>query len=160
MAETIANTSPIQYLHQLGRLNLLRELFGRIMVPTPVISELDAGRQCGVPLPELRGIEWIEIVAESRRSPRLLAWDLGSGELAVLSLALERPGCVAILDDRLAREAALWLKIRFVGTAGILIRAKRAGLLPSVSIELQRLQDLGFRLTPQTRKNILDLAGE
>jgi predicted nucleic acid-binding protein len=90
----------------------------------------------------------------------MLSWDLGTGESAVLSLALEHSGSWVVLDDKLARQAALHLKLPLLGTAGILLRGKRAGHLHTVRPVLDQLAALGFRLTPETVRNILDLAGE
>jgi hypothetical protein len=52
------------------------------------------------------------------------------------------------------------LNLPLLGTAGILLRAKRAGHLDAVRPALNQLAALGFRLTPETVRNILDLAGE
>jgi uncharacterized protein len=160
LADVIVNTSPLQYLHQIGQLDLFPKLFGRIIVPEAVIAELAAGRRLGVSLPIPEALGWID-----RRSPAspvggLLSWDLGSGESAVLSLALEHPGSWIVLDDKLARQAAVHLHLPLLGTAGILLRAKRAGHLDTVRPALNQLAALGFRLTPETVRNILDLAGE
>ena len=124
MADVIVNTSPLQYLFEVGQLELFPKLFGRIIVPEAVVAELAAGRRLGVSLPEPEAIEWID-----RRRPvspiaGLLSWDVGAGESAVLSLALERPGSWVVLDDKLARQAAIHLNLPLLGTAGILLRAK------------------------------------
>jgi hypothetical protein len=160
LADVIVNTSPLQYLHQVGQLDLFPKLFGRIIVPEAVIAEIAAGRRLGVSLPIPEALGWID-----RRSPAspvggLLSWDIGSGESAVLSLALEHPGSWVVLDDKLARQAAVHLNLPLLGTAGILLRAKRAGHLPEVRPVLNQLAALGFRLTPETVRNILDLARE
>ena len=160
MAEVIVNTSPLQYLHQVGQLGLLRELFGRVVVPGAVAAEIAAGRRLGVSLPQPETIEWVDILNPSSPVGGLLAWDLGAGESAVLSLALEHPGSWVVLDDKLARQAAVHLNLPLLGTAGILLRAKHAGHLPSVRPVLNQLTALGFRLTPETVRNILDLAQE
>jgi predicted nucleic acid-binding protein len=77
-----------------------------------------------------------------------------------LSLALERPGSCVVLDDKLARQAALLLNLPLLGTAGILLRAKNAGHLDAIRPALEKLAALGFRLTPATERIILDLAQE
>ena len=75
-------------------------------------------------------------------------------------LASEHKGSWAVLDDRLARLAAVHLHLPLPGTAGILLRAKQAGHLKAVRPVLNELAALGFWLTPKTVQNILDLAGE
>jgi predicted nucleic acid-binding protein len=39
---TISNTSPLFYLHRLNHLDLLRQLYQRVIVPEAVVAELKA----------------------------------------------------------------------------------------------------------------------
>ena len=160
MPEVISDTSPLQYLYQVGRLDLLRVLYETILVPEGVAEELLEGRSLGHPLPDLSEHEWIRIVPVTQRRVLLLVADLGKGEREVLSLATDRPHAVALLDDGLARRMARHLGIRFTGTLGVLLRGKAAGHLEVVKPVVDRLEALGFRLDPRTRAAILDLAGE
>lgn len=61
MPVVISNTSPIQYLSQLGALSLLPELFGSICVPEAVATELEAGRERNVSLPDPEDVPWLEV---------------------------------------------------------------------------------------------------
>ena len=75
-------------------------------------------------------------------------------------LTLEQREMVAVLDDGLARRIAESLGLPLTGTLGLLLDAKRAGLIESVAPILDRLQQLRFRLAPHTRKAVLNLANE
>ena len=156
----IVNTSPLQYLYQLGQIDLFKKLFGQIVIPEAVAGELGAGLRLGVSLPAPQTLEWVVVCNPASPAGGLLAWDLGAGESAVLSLALERPGSWVVLDDKLARQAAVHLKVPLLGTVGILLRAKQARYIQAIRPILDQLTALGFRLTLQTMRNILDLAGE
>jgi hypothetical protein len=160
LADVIVNTSPLQYLHQVGQLDLFPKLFGRIIVPEAVVAELAAGRRLGVSLPKPEALKWVDVRSPASPVGGLLSWDLGAGESAVLSLALEHSGSWVVMDDKLARQAAVHLNLPLLGTAGILLRAKHAGHLDKISPVLMLLTALEFRLTPETTRNILDLAGE
>jgi predicted nucleic acid-binding protein len=59
--DAICDTSPIQYLHQLGLLHLLPEFYSRIVVPPAVVDELDRGRAIGIDLPDVRALRWMKI---------------------------------------------------------------------------------------------------
>jgi uncharacterized protein len=161
LPEVISNTSPLQYLYQLGLLDLLPRLVGQITIPPAVVEELEAGRALGLDLPNVSSLGWITI-----RSPKgeggVSFIDLGRGETDVLRLALEGPAgdVVLILDDRLAREAAAEQGLRFTGTLGVLLDAKRSGLLAIISPYLDRLDDLGFHLALHTREAVLKPADE
>jgi len=90
---------------------------------------------------------------------RLVA-DLGPGETGVLLLGMERTEPVVILDDALARRHAEVLGFQLTGTLGILLDAKRRGLVPAVAPLLDDLQRLGFRLSGGTQNAVLRMAGE
>jgi predicted nucleic acid-binding protein len=156
----VCNTSPLQYLHQTGLLPLLPALYGRILVPPAVATEIDAGRARGVDLPVLSRLPWLSV--QPVRAPAILpaVTDLGAGEREVLAMVTEIDGALAILDDGLARRYAGILGVKFTGTVGILVRAKRDGLLPAVRPVLDQLAVLRFRLDPSTRAGILRLVGE
>lgn len=161
MPEVISDTSSLQYLHQLGLLNLLPRLVGRVIIPQAVFDELEAGRALGHDLPDITSLAWLDVRAPSS-SQRIASPQLGRGEIEVLALALELPegGAVVIIDDAKARAAAVKLNLKLTGTLGVLLDAKRAGLIAALAPHLDHLDRLGFRLAPHTRSAVLELAGE
>jgi predicted nucleic acid-binding protein len=160
LAEYIVNTSPLQYLHQVGRLALLPDLLGHVLVPPAVVSELSAGRALGIDLPDPSGLSWVRVRTPSHASGLPPSVKLGPGETEVIALTLECGDAVAVLDDRPARQAALSLDLRVTGTLGLLLDAKHAGLIPAVAPVLDELQAQRFRMAPPTRAAVLKLAGE
>jgi predicted nucleic acid-binding protein len=159
MREAVSNTSPLQYLHQVELLRLLPRLYDRILVPEPVVAELDEGRARGASLPEVGDLTWATIVDPPAPELSNLAPDLGPGERSVLAVAATRR-LLAILDDGLARRHARLLGVTFTGTLGVLIRAKREGHITAIGPVLDRLEELRFRLDPGTRASVMHLAGE
>ncbi len=59
----ISDTGPLSYLHKLGRLDLLRELYGRILLPPAVVAELGVGHRLGKDLPDVAALAWIDLRA-------------------------------------------------------------------------------------------------
>jgi len=133
---------------------------GELIVPGAVAEELNIGRSQGVDLPELGSISWIAINSPQSAVVLPLVTDLGKGETEVLALALESPDPLVLLDDRVARRVALSVGVPFRGTLGILLDAKRAGLIPEVAPLLDRMESLGFRIARSTRQSVLKSAGE
>ena len=160
MYQVICNTSPIQYLHQVGLLHILPALADQMLVPPAVVDEISVGRSLGIDLPDLTQFEWVHIRTPISQPALPLITDLGPGESEVLMLALEIKDTVVILDDSLARWVAVLLDIRVTGSLGLLIDAKKAKLIKSVRPVLDQLQLLRFRISPATRAAILNLAGE
>ena len=91
---------------------------------------------------------------------QVATWDLGSGESEVLSLNLRIPDCAAIVDDRAARRCAQALGIVTLGTGGVLVLAKRRGLISSVSSRIQLLRDAGLWLSDDLVNLLKQQAGE
>ena len=160
MPEIICNTSPLQYLHQLGLLEVLRDLVGHVVVPSAVVRELSAGRVQGVDLPVPEKLEWVIVRTPISTSVLPLVVDLGIGETEVLALALESGIAQVLLDDALARRVAAMLGLPLRGTLGILLDAKKSHLITAIAPLLERLQLLGFRIGRDTHRHVLELAGE
>ena len=156
----ISNTSPIFYLHRLRLLDLLQELYQKIIVPKAVVAELETGRRQGEDVPEINSYEWIE--TRAIRSPQILglSTDFGSGEAEVLALALEESESLVIIDEKLARKIASLRGLRVTGTAGVLLKAKQEGHIRAVKPFLNRLQEIHFHLSDNVRTLILSKAEE
>ena len=104
MADAISNTSPLLYLYRIGALEWLHRLFGSIWMPRAVVNELHEGQRQGYDVPDPAHYPWLNIVDPRSPPSEWLSLDLGPGELAALTLALENPTRVLLLDDALARR--------------------------------------------------------
>lgn len=135
-------------------------MMNTVIVPSAVVAEIAAGVTAGVDLPNLADLDWVTVRRPASPSSLRLVTDLGAGETEVLALALESADAVVILDDKLARRVAQALGVRFTGTLGVLLDAKRAGLIPHVAPTLDQLDALGFRIARTTRELVLRRAGE
>ncbi|BAC88557.1 DUF3368 domain-containing protein [Gloeobacter violaceus] len=160
MPEVIADTSPLQYLYQAEILDLLRLLYGYIVLPQAVADELAAGRTRRVTLPDPASILWMSVRRVLPTKLLQMTSDLGAGEREVLALAVEMPGSLVLLDDGLARRYARLLNLQLAGTLGVLLKAKQEKHINAVKPAVDRLEALGFRLAPSTRAAVLELAEE
>ena len=161
MADHIANTSPLCYLHRAGILHVLPAMLGRVIVPGQVVAELSAGRARGYDLPDPLILPWADVRAVVPLASRLEPFGfLGAGERAALTLALALPGSVAIIDELPARRVAARLGVNVTGTLNVILLAKQRGHVQAVRPILDRLQELRFRVSAALREHILTLAGE
>jgi predicted nucleic acid-binding protein len=154
------NTSPLIYLGRIGRLDLLRLLSPRIVVPEAVAKEIRA-YQGGDPA--VRALDrggWLEIQPDAPISPTIWAWDLGLGESAVLAWGQANPGTEVIIDDLAARRCASSLSIPVRGTLGIVLIAKTRGLIPLARPIVEELVRVGLYLSSKTVNDALHRVGE
>ncbi len=138
----ISDTTPINYLVLIGQIELLPRLFGRVVIPPAVLTEL---RQPGSP-PEVQAWmsmipPWLEVKAPLMIDPTI---NLGRGETEAISLARELHATEVLIDDMQARKAALARGLRVAGTLLVLDRAGRRGLV-NLSEAIQRLMQTNFR---------------
>jgi len=159
MPEVFVNTTPLQYLHRLGRLEWLRNFYGRVVVPAAVATELDEGLRLGAKVPDVRTIPWVE-VRDVPEAAEVFPNFIHRGEAGVIALARLSGDALILMDDGLARPHARGLGLRITGTLGVILRAKREGLIPAVEPLLRQLQDEGFQVAPATLAEVMRLAEE
>ena len=156
----ISNTSPLYYLHQVGSLKVLRNLYGRVVTTPQVRDELEAGRAQGLDVPDVDALDWVTVKDISVPSFLGLIGDIGKGEASILALALEYPGSRLIVDDQLARDVAHDQNISVTGTLGVLLLAKERGHVVCIANVMDELLRHGFHCSHALHLEVLRLAGE
>jgi len=150
----ILNASPLIVLARIDRTDLLFALADELVVPRAVAAEIKAG------LASDRARRAIEagkfVIVDTPLPPaEVLAWDLGAGETAVLSLAVAEDGWTVILDDAMARKCARSFSRRVKGTLGIILLAQQRGLIPSAAEAIRSLRATGLHLDDQIIREAL-----
>ena len=148
----VSNTSPLIALKHLGDLDLIPTLFGGgLLIPPAVAREFGAGR-----LPD-----WVEVrTLQDPIGPKILQASLGAGESEALALALETRADLILLDDKAARRLAMALRLPLMGTLGLLLKAKEAGLTGEIRPKLEALSALPFHIAPKLYEAVLSAAQE
>jgi uncharacterized protein len=157
----VSDTSPIRALNHLGRLELLHDLFGEVIVPTAVVEELSLP---GVKFPSIsfRDFSFIRIESVKNRElvNRLMA-TLDRGESEALALAVELHASAVLIDESLGREKAKQMGLIPFGVLGILLQAKKEGLVGLVEPLLDKLEiEINFFMSADLRAQVLRMAGE
>jgi hypothetical protein len=154
------NTSPIILLAKVGRLGLLRTLYGDVVVPFAVATELRAKGEASFHETEsfLQSVQ-VQSLANSMLS-RALSADLGAGEAEVIALAADVPGALVVMDGAEGRRVARGLGLYVTGTVGVLTEAKARGHIPAIAPLLDQLVSHGLWLSERMRRIILDAASE
>jgi predicted nucleic acid-binding protein len=152
----VVDASPLIILGQVGKLELLEQLSSQLFVPAAVVKEILAGPEDSAHRALLSG--W----GERRHAtvPEIVAeWSLGQGESAVIALALEL-GATAVVDDRSARRCARAVGTSVIGTLGVIIRAKRQGLIDAAAPIIRSVLDAGLFYEDQAVRRLVEDIGE
>ncbi len=162
----VSDTSPITNLAAIGQLDLLRQLYDYIVIPEAVYSEMIA---VGKPVPgaiEVRQtLAWIQVqkIEDSKRVFALQASqnNIDLGEAEAITLALELNADLLLMDERRGRALAQNCGLNVTGLLGVLLQAKRKGLIPLVKpIVDELIEKADFRLNNQLYLTIMKSANE
>jgi predicted nucleic acid-binding protein len=144
----IVNASPLIFLGNAGRLDLLRAIgASRIIVPRAVVDEVSSTQHDDRAARSINEAKWIERAAPIDPHPSIIAWDLGPGESAVIAVALATPGGRPVIDDLLARRCALALGLNVMGTLGVAVAAFRNGEINDLRQIIMDLRAAGMWLS-------------
>jgi len=156
----VCNASPLIVLARAGHLDLLRAVYDTVIVPAAVADEVLDGPAADAGATALRTESWLHRTVVPDVPLSIVGWDLGMGETEVLTWALRHPGCEAILDDRLGRRCVRAFAIPVRGTVGVILLAKRCGIIPAARPVVESLRAAGLFISPAVLGTSLRLVGE
>lgn len=159
-AAAIADSGPLISLARINKHELLSRLFSKILVPPEVWNEVTVKGQ-GLPgAYEISRVTWITIQTPDPQLVRPLSILVDAGEAEAIALAQSMPDCIILLDDSRARKIAERLNIKQIGTAGLLLRAKRMGLVEKIKPHLDSLLENGIYIRQELMDAVLIDANE
>lgn len=155
----VSDTSPITNLFSIGRLDLLRELYGEVVIPVAVAEEIDFLAKNQEILVDNR---WIEVISlQDRTLLSSIRVTLDAGEAEAIALSIELGAEALLMDETKGRHVAMNLGLDVTGLVGVLIQAKTRGLIAAIRPEIDRLvSDSGFWLSPSFIEETLRVVGE
>ncbi|MCU0393722.1 MAG: DUF3368 domain-containing protein [Thermoflexibacter sp.] len=146
MPKIISNTSILIVLDNLSMLDVLGTLYPQVSIAPQVATEF------GKPLPN-----WVQIEqADNLIYAQILQQKIGEGESATIALGLQNTEALLILDDLKARKIATRLGLSITGTLGILLLAKKQGLLKDIPQLVTELKKLQFRISEELENLLLN----
>lgn len=149
MPPTVVDSTCLIALERIDRLDVLPPLFPDIVVPPAVVEEFGSSPA------------WMTIRKVSNHlSLAALRTQLHRGEAEAIALAAEIEADRIVLDDKKARRVARELGLHPIGTVGVILRAKRKGVVPHCRPLLDDLMREGFYLSDPLYEEALRLAEE
>ncbi|MBU4220069.1 MAG: DUF3368 domain-containing protein [Euryarchaeota archaeon] len=165
MPEAISDSSTLIHLAGIGRLEILKEFYHKILIPPAVFKEVveeGLSRPGDAEVKEAINAGWIKVISPTNDTVvRLLERELHRGEAETIALAIEKHANVVFLDEFEARRVANIYGLRKTGIIGILIRAKLEDKIASLRDELDKLRDTaGFWIGDDIYQRALQTVAE
>jgi predicted nucleic acid-binding protein len=156
--QVVSNSTPIIALAKIDRIEILRELFGIIVIPEAVRNEVaDRGRKRAGSA-EVMGHDWIVTKrVHNRTAVDFLLVSVDPGEAEAIALAKESDADLLLIDDRAGRRISESVGVAITGTIGVLLRYYR-GNPRSFKRALDELMANGFRIGMAEYHKIVKLA--
>lgn len=151
----VSDTSPICYLILIEAIELLPQIYGRVVIPKAVHNELSSSqapkevRNWLQTKPQWLTVQQIAMTSDDRLK------QLDTGEREALLLAESMPADVLLIDETAGRRAAIEREIDIVGTLGVLGVANDIGLI-NFRQSIERLQTTSMWMSPKLIQNLLD----
>jgi predicted nucleic acid-binding protein len=157
----VSDTTPLRHLIAIARADLLGKVYGTVIVPATVWSELQAE---STPAPVKawlqRAPDWLQVRSSSEQLPGGDSFDilaqLDAGEREAILLAVELKADLLLMDETEGRSLALGFGLPVTGTLGLLERADVLGVLSDLPETLADLEASGFYLSARLRESVLD----
>jgi predicted nucleic acid-binding protein len=142
----VSDTSPISNLIQIGRLDLLHEVFGEVVIPLKVKAEILELESFGIDLNDFLLSDWIRVrTVQNQSKIRELLKTLDEGESEAIVLAQEVSADWILIDERAGTKIAESWGLHPIGVIGMLIKAKELKLITSVIAVIEELRTIaGF----------------
>ncbi len=154
----VADASALIALAACDSLTLLDALFGSVMVPEAVYSEVTVGDrpQAG----RLRHYLEDKVRTVDMQDFVYLDAFADMGETQAMILYKQMNADFLLIDDKRGRKVAVINHIKTIGSLGVLLQAKRKGLIQLVAPLLAQIAASPVFVSEQLIRSVLELAGE
>jgi len=166
MSPVVSDSSPLIAFALIDRFPVLPALFSALWIPDAVYDEvvLASGRVTNPgagPVEEAVNAGWIQrLTVHDQDAVQRQMGRLHRGEVEVVLGAVEYSIPAVLLDDRYARRLPAAYRLEYTGTVGLLLLAKRRGMIDEVRPLLTHLMRAGFRISASLYQEVLHSAQE
>lgn len=148
----VSDTTPVISLIKNEKLDLLKNLFGEILIPEAVFRELTTNNLFSDEAEIVRNCEFLKIVSvQNKKSLEVLQkiTGLDDGESESIIIVDEQKSDLLIMDERKGRKVAEKMGITLTGTVGILIQAFNEKMISAddVKLCLQNMRNQNIRIS-------------
>jgi uncharacterized protein len=170
MSPTVSNNSPLIWLAKIGKLNLLKELFGEVLISEESYKEaveigLKEGYSDALVIKDACDQGWLKAMQLNEKQAAICqkimrhSFELHEGEVQAIVLAREMgKDTLLLMDDSSGRAFAETWGIKVKGVLYVIITAIRNELLTNVEAKetVLTLVRKGFRIEPKLLARFLE----
>ncbi|MBN2088847.1 DUF3368 domain-containing protein [candidate division KSB1 bacterium] len=157
----VSNSTPLIAFARINQLMLLQKVVAEIVIPGAVANEISQYTEKKQGLIDLVKESWITIKkVQSIAQVQLLLPTLDRGEAEVIALAREQQADLVLIDELTGRKVAESLGLHISGSIGILIQAKKTGILQSVKPFIDEMTKHGIYYSRNFINSVLKYTGE
>jgi predicted nucleic acid-binding protein len=151
--QLVTNTTPLITLSiACGSLDILRQLYDTVLVPQEVALEITAGGMQRPGVAEfLAAQHWLKPMDKPCAIAPYLLNTLDRGEASVIQTALDQHIALVAIDEVVGRRVARLAGLSVTGSIGILLKARKLGLVGSMADSFARLRAHGIWLSAQVQ---------
>ena len=161
MRKVVVNTTPLIALSHVDQLDVLKRLYGEIIIPEAVYRELSIKTESICKMAVDDSLEWIRIKSiNNEMAKAMYKTQLHDGEVEVMILSKEIAADVVIIDDANAKKHAKYLGLPVTGTLGVLIKAKREGYISELKPIFSQMVENGIYISQCLMESCLKQVGE
>lgn len=151
MRRVIVNSTPIIVLCNIGLLDILKSLYAEICIPEAVSREVTEKDDSACQALKT-ALNWMHVEKIANQSDKKM-----------YKAKLHQEGTaddLVVIDDNAAKKTAKYLGLKVTGTIGVLLKAKREGIIPEIVSVLEKMKKNGFYISESLEQLVLEQAGE
>ncbi len=148
----VSDTTPIITLMKMGHLDILKHLYGKVLIPNAVYMELTGNEKFAAEASQVMYSDFLEVEEVDNKVAVTILQEvsgLDAGESEAIVLANSRKADLLVMDEHKGRSVAKKMGLPITGTIGLLLKSFDEGMLTAGDIEecIEKLKETNVRIS-------------
>ena len=126
--KVISNSSPLIILYKCGKLELLKQIFGQVLIPNAVHQEVVYNTKDTLQSEAISRCDFIQVHTIPHQQFKF-SHRIDQGEAEAIMLAASIQADYLLLDDKRAQKEAVLHHVDFIPTFAVLLKAAQKGII-------------------------------
>jgi len=148
----VSDTTPIITLMKMGHLDILKHLYGKVLIPNAVYIELTGNEKFVAEASQVMDSDFLEVEEVDNEVAVTILQEvsgLDAGESEAIVMANSRKADLLVMDEHKGRSVAKKMGLPITGTIGLLLKAFDEGMFTAGDIEecIEKLKETNVRIS-------------